>query len=101
VWLAAAIVPLALLAFVPSFLGRKDLFPNLSNTESIWLYAGALAWVFAILLGPYRGVAKKAGLDCPKCGHRFERTSLEIVMATRRCGACGEVILKDEVARDA
>jgi hypothetical protein len=101
VWLAAAVAPAALLVLLPGIFGRKELFPNLSNSAGMWLYFGALAWIFAILLGPYRLVSKRAGLDCPKCGHRFERASLEIVMATRHCGGCGELVLKDEVARDA
>jgi hypothetical protein len=100
-WLAAAIVPAFLTVMLPELLGRKELFPNLDKVAQIALMFAPLAWIFFVLLGPYRWVHKKVGLLCPKCAHRFERTSFEIVMATGHCGGCGERIVSEVGGRGA
>jgi hypothetical protein len=100
-WLAAAILPALLTVALPDLLERKDLFPDLDKISQIVLMFAPLAWIFFVLLGPYRWVHKKVGLLCPKCSHRFERTSFEIVMATGKCGGCGQQIVKENAVRGA
>jgi len=99
--MAAAILPALLYFLLPTLLGRKDFYSALGQNTSFWLGMSFLGLMLAVLLGPVRVLSRMSGLSCPKCAHLFEHASFEIVMATRRCGGCGELVLKDEVARDA
>jgi hypothetical protein len=99
--MAAAVLPGLLYFLLPTLLGRKDFYSALGKNTSFWLGMAFLGLMLVVLLGPVRVVSRKAGLSCPNCAHLFEHASFEIVMATRHCGGCGELILKDEVARDA
>ena len=95
-WLALAVTPALLFFVLPDILGREELFPNLSKTTKMWLAFGGLAWIFGIIFGPYRWTARKLGLRCSRCGHRFVLMSFEVLITTGRCGGCGERILTDE-----
>ena len=101
IWMAGAVLPGLLYFLLPPLLVRKGFYSALGPNISFWLGMSFLGLMLVILLGPIRMLSRKAGLSCPKCAHLFEHASFEIVMATRRCGGCGELILKDEGARDA
>src|SRR4051794_24863203 len=55
-WLIAATVPALILLVLPKFLGRRELLPDMNKVVSIGLIFAFLAWIFFVLLGPYRWV---------------------------------------------